>query len=445
MKDADSERRKTIALFRYGVIADLIHLPLGSSGITALLQEKADREYTIPGSCRTRVAAQTIRGWLGCYRRGGFDALLPKPRADRGRARHLPVDAADLLICIKQQHPELPVRAVIAQARQHKTVPDDLPLPPSTVHRLLSGEGLMKKSPDQPEGIDRRRFAFRYAGELWMSDVLHGPKVSDGRKRRKTYLIAFIDDATRVIPYAAFAFAESTVAFLPVFRQALIRRGQPARLYVDNGANYRSRQLALVCAKLGIALIYARPYQPQGKGKIERWFRTVRSQLLTQLTEEHNSLDGLNRRLWAYIEGEYHQTPHRGLENNTPLEQWALSAEGVRYIDHQLDLEDLFLFEAKRLVHKDRTVSLNSRIYEVDALLTGEVVTLRHDPAAPASRPIQVVHNGQRVGDGTLLDAYANRFVKRDRAGRQPDKDGTLPEPPTSPIRLRHFCDGEDS
>ena len=98
-----------------------------------------------------------------------------------------------------------------------------------------------------------------------MSDVMHGPKVGDGRRRRKTFLIAFLDDATRVIAFAAFAFAENTAAFLPVFKNALIRRGLPVRLYVDNGANFRSQQLALVCAKLGIALIHARPYQPAGK------------------------------------------------------------------------------------------------------------------------------------------------------------------------------------
>ena len=104
----------------------------------------------------------------------------------------------------------------------------------------------MTKRSDQPLGVDRRRFSFKYAGEMWMSDVMHGPKVGAGRQRHKTYLIAFIDDATRVIPYAAFARGENTAAFLPVFKQALIRRGLPHRLFVDNGANYRSQHLALV-------------------------------------------------------------------------------------------------------------------------------------------------------------------------------------------------------
>jgi transposase InsO family protein len=147
-----------------------------------------------------------------------------------------------------------------------------------------------------------------------------------------------IDDATRVIPYAAFALSESTRAFLPILKQAVLRRGFVERLYVDNGANYRSHHLALVCAKLGIALIHARPYRPQGKGKIERWFKTVRAQLLTRLAnDDTGSLVALNRRLWAWVEGEYHQTPHRGIDGQTPLERWAQTAEQVRFPEPTLD------------------------------------------------------------------------------------------------------------
>ena len=168
--------------------------------------------------------------------------------------------------------------------------------------------------------------------------------------------MAFIDDATRVLPFAAFDFSESTTAFLPVLKSALTRRGLPLRLYVDNGANYRSHQLALVCAKLGIALIHARPWQPAGKGKIERFFRTLRAAWLERLDADATSnLEALNRSLWAWVEGEYHQSPHRGIDGRTPLEQWALAGENVRYPGPDLDLDDLFLFEAKRRVMKDRS------------------------------------------------------------------------------------------
>ena len=218
---------------------------------------------------------------------------------DRGRPRRLPPDIAELLVGLKTEQPSFSVNALIGAARERGV---EHPLAPSTVHRLLSREGLLDKRPGEPVAIDRRRFAFRYAGELWMSDVMHGPKVSDGRRRRKTFLMAFIDDATRVLPFAAFDFSESTTAFLPVLKSALTRRGLPLRLYVDNGANYRSHQLALVCAKLGIALIHARPWQPAGKGKIERFFRTLRAAWLERLdADATSSLEALRRFFQSWI------------------------------------------------------------------------------------------------------------------------------------------------
>ena len=443
MSDPDEPRRQDIALFRYGVIAELVQWPAATKGLYERIEAKAAREYTIPASTRTRIAAETIRHWLKAYRKGGFEALLPKPRADRGQVRRLPAAVAEALLATKEANPALSVQLVIREARARPEVPDALPLPPATVHRLLARHGLMDKRPGEPSEGDRRRFAFASAGELWMSDVMHGPAVVvGGRVKRKTYLLAFLDDATRVIPHAAFALSENTQTFLPVLKLAIEKRGLPQRLYVDNGANYRSRHLALVCAKLGIALIHARPYRPQGKGKIERWFQSVRGQLLTRLTTADTaSLEALNRRLGAWIEGEYHHAPHRGLDGVTPLEQWARTGEAVRFPEPGLDLADLFLFEAERKVQKDRTVSLNGVVYEVDAALIGEKVTLRFDPGAPPERPIQVCHQGKCIELARPVQTYANCFVKRDRPSWTLSADAPAPQPPPSALRLRELPD----
>lgn len=443
MHDPDNDHRHAVALFRYGLIAELVRLEPGAKGLYAQIETKAAGHYTIPGSSRTRVAAETIRDWLKHYRRGGFDALLPKPRADRGQSRSLPAQVVDVLLATKEGNPALSVQLVIREARKHTDVPEELPLPGATVHRLLARHGLMDKPRGDSSDNDRRRFAFRYAGEMWMSDVMHGPSVRVGaRSKRKTYLIAFIDDATRIIPYCAFALSENTRTFLPVFKQALLRRGLPKRLYVDNGANYRSQHLALVCAKLGIALIHARPYRPSGKGKIERWFKTVRAQLLTRLSEDDTrDLPSLNRRLWAWVEGEYHHAPHRGLERNTPVEQWTLCAQDVSFPEPGMDLDDLFLFECMRKVQKDRTVSLNGVVYEVDAALIGEKITLRFDPGAAPGRPIQVCHKGKTIEQAKPVQLYANCFVKRHRPSSTLEVDGPAPEPTPSRLKLRTLPD----
>jgi transposase InsO family protein len=444
MSDSDREHRHALALFRYGVIADLVRLEPGTPGLYQRIAEKAAADYQIPGTSRTRIAAETIRHWLKRYRAGGFDALMPKPRADRGRPRKIPDDVAEHLVALKAQHPKLSVAALLRHARSTGHVPDDLDIAPSTVNRLLVREGLMRKRSEDPTTLDRRRFSYQRAGELWMSDVMHGPTVAvEGKGRRKSYLIAFLDDATRLVPYAAFALAESTQAYLPVLKQALMRRGLPERLYVDNGANFRSHHLALVCAKLGIALIHARPYQPQGKGKQERWFRTVRAQLIAHLRPDDTaSLDTLNRRLWAYVEGEYHHSIHRSLDGDTPLERWARTGEAVRFPD--ADLDELFLFETARRVQKDRTVSLHGVVYEVDAALVGEKVTLRYDPAAPAGRPVEVWHERRRIQDAKPLDAYANCFVKRHRPSSTLHTDTPPPEPKAPPLALRNLHRRDD-
>jgi len=405
-----------VALFRHRLIAQLLPDDLSARQRQHTIERIVATDHQIPGSQRTRVAESTLRDWLRDYRAGGFDALKPKRRIDAGHPRALPAALVERLLQIKEAEPDRSIRRIIDKVRDEGLLPGAAPaLPISTVHRLFKQQGLMsRRGVDAVPGEDRRRFAYVRAGQLWMSDVMHGPAVpGEDRRKRKTYLIAFIDDATRVIPHAAFAFAENTRAFLPVFKQALIRRGLPQRLFVDNGANYRSHQFALICAKLGVALIHARPHQPQAKGKIERFFRTCRAQLIAELTDHDTaSLCALNRRLGVWIEGEYHQQPHRGLEQQTPLERWAHTAEGMRYPEPGMDLDDLFLFEDHRKVQNDRTVSLHGQVYEVDASLIGQRVTLRYDPSQPDA-PVQVVHNGRFIEQARRVDLYANCFVKR--------------------------------
>jgi transposase InsO family protein len=439
---ASPSHDEAVALFRYGLIADLQHLPPGHRTLHAHLREKADRDYEIPGSARRRVAAETLRDWLYAYRRGGFDALKPRPRRDRGHTRVVSPTVADQLCALKEAHPAFSVAMLIATARQQHRLPPEVVLAPATIHRLLQRHGLMARSAEDPTPTDRRRFAFEAPNELWMSDVMHGPSVldPDDRRRHKTYLIALIDDATRIIPYAAFARSETVAAFLPVFERAVRRRGIPKRVFVDNGAAYRSRHLAVVCAKLGVTLIHARPFQPQAKGKIERWFRTVRGQLLPTLLEaDTHDLAALNRRLWAWIEDEYHHAPHRGLDDLTPIDRWATTSAHITLPGD--DLADLFLFEEKRKVQTDRTVSLHGVVYEVDAALVGQTVTLRFDPSR-ATRGVQVLVPGRPIAIAKPVDAYANCFVRRDHGTKQltPQTPASAP-PPGLPLRkLQEDC-----
>lgn len=444
MKDDSQDLGERVALFRHRLIAQLLPEDLTARQRQQAVERIVAADHQIPGTLRTRVAESTLRDWLRDYRAGGFEALKPKRRIDAGHPRAIDPALVERLLQVKEAEPDRSIRRIIEVVRKEGLLPRAQHLPISTVHRLFKQHGLSSRTGEAAPGEDRRRFAFARAGQLWMSDVMHGPAVpAEDRRKHKTYLIAFLDDATRVVPHAAFAFAESTRAFLPVFKQALIRRGLPERLFVDNGANYRSHQFALICAKLGVALIHARPFQPQGKGKIERFFRTCRAQLMAELNDKDTtSLAALNRRLAVWIEGEYHQQPHRGLNQQTPLERWAQTAEGLRYPDPGMDLDDLFLFEEQRKVQNDRTVSLHGRVYEVDASLVGQRVTLRYDPSQPEA-PVQVVHNAQFVELARQVDLYANCFVKRHRRSGALEPDHAS-EPLPSGLSLTALDDDDE-
>lgn len=415
MKKDKNDLNQQIALFRYGLIAEIVSLEPGTKGVYALLEKKAGF-YVMPGGRRKFVAKETLRSWVKNYRALGFEALYPKTRNDKGRSRSLPSEVEDILVEIKENHLELSVSQVIKKAKEQSQNDQNQELPESVVYRLLSRRGLMsKRKVEQPGGKDHRRFAYNFAGELFMSDVMHGPAVfTEGRRKRKTYLVAFIDDASRIIPYAEFKFSEKNKDFMAVFKQAIMRRGIPKRLFVDNGSAFRSQHLNIVCARLGVTLIHAQAYHAAAKGKIERWFRTVRQQFLPMLTERHTaSLLNLNQALWHYVEAEYHYDHHRIL-GESPLNRWARCSERVRYPEPGLDLDEIFLAEETRTVHKDRTISLHGTVYEADAALTGETVTIRFDPTTPI-RVLQVWFKNQRYADAKPVDTYANCFVKRDR------------------------------
>ena len=415
MKDQRCDQDVAVALFRYRLIAELLHTPPERGKLTRRLAEISSAVHDIPHSSRTHVAVETLRDWIKLHKRGGFEALKPKPRKDAGQSHALPAEVVEILCATKEKYPQYSIQLIIKDVRAVGRVPEQLSLPYSTVHRLFSKAGLMQRK-QGVGGKDHRRFAFENANDLWMSDVMHGPAVTvENRTKRKTYMITIFDDCTRLVCFFLFALSENCTFFLPVLKQAVMRRGVPKRLYVDNGSAYRAHHLQLVCAKLGITLIHARAYHPEAKGKIERFHRTVRAQLLARLQpRDTSSLDALNRALWGYIEAEYHQTPHRGLgAGQSPLDAWQLHSTHIKHFGERLEIDEMFLFEQKRRVRKDRTVSLDGMHYEVEATLVGTTVVLRYDPQEQKRR-VQIWHNAQRKADAKPVDVHANCFTKRD-------------------------------
>lgn len=421
----DETLREQIALFRYGVINELVSRPLAPGEKQRLLEAIAEKEWDIPGSRRRQIGRSTAATWVKLYEAMGFDGLKPRPRSDKGASRALPEPVQDLLLQLRRERPKAAVTSLIRAARLSGRVDADVPLAPSTLYRLFAAHGLETKSCATTP--DAKAFTHPYANDLWLADVMHGPRLLQPGRRHgaKTYLHAFLDDASRLVPFAAFYRAESSACFQDALKQALQRRGIPQRLYCDNGALYRSHHLHVICATLGTSLIHSRPYQPRGRGKIERFFRHVRSAFLPHLTEAHCSeLAALNRVFWAWLEAEYHQTPHRGLGSRTPLDRFLDDTSRLRPAPE--DLVRLMRMKVARTVARDRTVRLEGRFYEAPDGFAGETVDVLYDPYDPTS-PVYL----RRRGDADehrlrSLDLALNARLRR--VARDDDAPDDVPK-----------------
>jgi len=404
----DDEKKKRIAEFRFGVIADLIgHRKLSWGEKGRLLEEKASQHWEIPFSSRTHIGQATILDWCRRYERSGrkLPSLYPRERSDKGSFRSLDSETVATLINLKKDLPRASVPAILRAAKVRKLLPVDFKVTSATLYRLFREQGLMEKGP-APE--DRRRFEAELANEIWQSDALHGPRVTVDGKQKKSYLFAFIDDCSRLIPHGEFYLSERVGDYCDALRKALSKRGLPRKIYVDNGPNFRSHHLAHITASLGIALIHSRPYKPEGRGKIERWFKTLRSQFLSSIPQGL-TLNVLNQYFWDWVENDYHQTVHSSTKE-TPLARYLKHIHLIR--EAPKDMEDYFRRRATRKVHKDRTISLNGRVFEAPTGLIGKIATLfyhDHDPLR-----VEVLLNDTSYGFLTPLDLHINCRIRRD-------------------------------
>ena len=399
-------KNETIAVFRFGVIHEFIGgAVLSSDEKRRLIREKCARKWIIPYSNRTRIGENTIYRWIRRYRKSGdkIESLYPITRNDRGKPRALTGEAIADIVNARKERPHVPVKILLADLKRRQLVPETTGL--TTIYRVLHQTGMMNRKP-APE--DRRKFEATSPNDIWQSDVMHGPKVNVKGAKRKTYLIAFLDDHSRLVTFAAFYLSENLLCFMDAFEKALVKRGLPRKLYVDNGAVYRSHKLEFTCASLSIALIHARPYKPQGKGKIERFFRSIRSSFLP--IADTTSLESLNVSFDKWIEGVYHQRKHSAT-GMTPFNRFTRKLACIRQSPR--DLKNHFRKAVHRTVAKDRTVTLDGRLFEAPVFLIGKRVLLLYHEHTP--KEVEIFWDKQSHGFLNPVDLHVNCRVKRDR------------------------------
>lgn len=418
----EEEKKKQIATFRFGVIHDLVGgVELEPGEQERLLREKCDRKWVIPFSAKTRITRSTVLRWVKLYKDSGgkLEALANHGRSDNGKSRAIDEETGLALIRLRQELPKATIARLITEMNTRGLASPGLTLTTATVHRFLRSNGLMKRTEITPE--DRRRFEAELPNDLWQCDCMHGPRVEHQGKHRKTYLIAFIDDHSRLIPHAEFYLSERLASYLKALEEALLTRGLPRKIYTDNGSAFRSHHLEHVTASLGIALIHARPYKPQGKGKIERFFRTVRSDFLTGF--KGTSLADLNQALFFWLNDLYHRRVHSST-GQTPFARFTSRMECLR--EAPPDLKDYFRKTVRRRVAKDRTISLDGRIFEAPVALIGKQVALMYHEEDPER--VEIFSGDVSFGMATPVNLHVNCRVKRDKYSTIRLEGGEQPE-----------------
>jgi len=427
------DRNTQIALFRYGLIAHLLFGPLSNGQMERALREISSRRYVIPYSKRTLVGVSTLRRYLKQYQQGGFDALRPQERIDKGVPRALPPEVLQKAIALRQEQPARTTPMIVELLQRDPELKLDQALNAHTLTTHLRACGQTRRLlAHSPRTF--RRFERDHPNSLWQGDAMVGPWLPDPNqpgKKRRAHLFCFLDDHSRLVPHAEFFWDEALPRLERVLKVAILKRGLPKALYVDNGQVYNAIQFSVACASLGIECIHTAPFSPESKGKQERWFETVRLQFMPEVEASAiTTLSELNESFWAWLELVYHRKVHSET-GQSPLERYQAGLSGICQAEAET-LRKAFLWREKRKVRKDGRIELQGNTYRVDPQLTGRQIELHFDPFDLST--LNVWMDGNHLGKATVLQQGRDKHIAVERLSPQ------NPQPPKPASSLDYLA-----
>lgn len=403
------DHKLSIALMRYGAIAPVISgIPDQYSSLSAYFREVSQNGILHPNGDTRNYAPATIEKWLLDYRKGGFDALIPKSRSDHGTSRKIDDDLKQQIRYLKTNYPRLSASAIFRQLQDNGSIRKGQ-MCESTVLRFINELKLQEKMTNNQ---DLRRYEMPHINEVWCGDSSVGPYLTteDGRKH-KVYIIALIDDASRFIVGIDVFFNDNFVNLMSVMKSAVSKFGIPKIWNFDNGPGYRNKQMELLVARIGSTIHYCKPYSPVQKAKIERWFRTMKDQWMATLNmKDFHTLDELRGSLLTYVKL-YNQKPHTSLGGKSPEERFFSESEYIRRISAE-QIENSFLLEIERRVSADSVIVINQVEYEVNYRFAKQKITLRY---SPDMTDIYVVEHDGSLTPIRILNKHENASVKREK------------------------------
>lgn len=399
------EEKQTIALFKYSLIAPLVAGSHMEASKAEYYRNTAGKEYTFPTTGeKTCYSVGALKKWYCDYTKLGLDGLKPHTRCDLGRSRKLPEGAIRKIHEYRQQMPYITVRKIYAGLIKEGYI-NQKDISIDSVYRYMRNNSELKNSMPTEECLS---FEFAHAGDCWQADSSHGPTITVGGKKITTWLIAFQDDASRMIVHGEFFENDNAANVQLCFKKAIGKAGKPKRIYLDNGSSYANQQLDLICAELGIVLIHTKPYHPTSHGKIERSHRTMKDGLMNANDwNQWSSLKELNESYQIFLSTEYTNEVHSSL-GMSPRERFLKDIKRIKFIEKE-QLDAAFLNRTTRKVSATATVSIFNAEYEVPQHFIGRKIELRYDPfntamlyvyqegkQAAQALPVRKVENSQR-------------------------------------------------
>jgi putative transposase len=391
--------REQIALKRFELISPVLAEPKRVQN--EYLRTQTGREHQFPHYGVKRLKVSTMKDWLRRYRKEGFEGLKPKSRSDGGRPRRLTDEMLKVVEVKCNAYPYWSVQKLYEELRGQALLGEP-PIHYNTLVRVVKGKGWL---PAKGRADVRKCYEVEHVNDLWVCDFLHGPQVRLGTRTGKAILCAILDDHTRMVLGHGFSASETISSLTVVLKEAFLTYGLPKRLYVDNGACFSSDLLARSCAVAGISLIHSKPYDSPSRGKVERFFRTVRERFFSGL-QGLLTLEELNHTFWLWLNDEYHHKIHAGI-GERPIDRYQASMATVQIRRlSEAELDEIFLIRHERIVNNDATISFKGLLYEVPAAYIRQRIEIRHPVDDP--HELYLYDNGVRVGRIRLVDKQEN-------------------------------------
>lgn len=402
--------KNEIALFKYGLIAPVVTNTFTESSKIEYFRTVASKSYVVNGK-EHHFAPETIKTWYNSYQKNGFNGLIPKTRSDCNSSRKLKEEVQETIKQLKADYPHISGTLIYNKLIDDGYInPCDVSL--GTVLKFIRDNKILF---NETENIDRRAFVMEHANDCWQADTSNGPYLTINGKKVLTYLIAIIDDASRKIVGAKFFFNDNSVNLQEVMKSAVKKFGVPKKLFVDNGKTYKNDQFNIICASLGLVLIHARPYSGASKGKVERFFHTMKASWMRGLDwNSIKSIDELNDLLQEFI-SKYNSTDHSSLKDELgnsmcPNTRWFKDSNLIKKLDNDF-IDIAFLHTAYPTIRSDAIAYIKGREFEVNMKYIGKKIVVKYDPIN--LEDAWIYDNNKLVEKISIVNKIDNSKVKR--------------------------------